>query len=355
MSIKTFDPSRDIVNQLQSINEYILIGGTLFTGAVQVAGVDNIKTFNHWTSGAISGGYYQSIYNVHFTAASAVELLNVTYGQSISSAYYVASSGTNKVEKNKVYRLYAKYLLGDEDSLFSIGSVDRHECIFVSLKRNQFKDEIKKGTVVLEMMFSGAGRQSASVPFNTALHSDSDAPNSFTQTIRGDVGSIKSGSTVVGQVYYQAGVMVLVPHLVTCTSSLATNVGNFWSGAVDYNAMATSGGVGTPTTGSYHNMLDAVRYRFKSIQFINQSNLHATFYFCRALNDEFNYSSNPTFIDSDGRIIPTSGTNNLQTRTYITKVALKGENNETLAVGSLSRPVKKDPSTELAIKVRLDF
>src|SRR5690606_34831955 len=138
-------------------------------------GVDNIKNYVNWTSASVSGGYYQSVFNVHHTSSAAVELCQVAYGQSISSAYYANAAATNKDEKNRIYRLFAKHLLGDEDSLFSIDGTTRNDLIFLSMKRNQFKDEIKKGTVALEFTFSGSGDQSASVSFNTAIHTDVDA------------------------------------------------------------------------------------------------------------------------------------------------------------------------------------
>lgn len=342
--MKTFDPVRDIVNQLSNVNEVIVFGGSLFTSSTDEP---NIKRFNHWTSGSSSGSFYQAIYNTNYSKSTAVELVDVSYGQSISSSYYNDSNATNKVEKNRVYRLFAKMLLGDEDSRFNIGNEDRDNLIFLSVRRSQFKDEFKKGSISLVMMYSGSGNGEFPDEYDERNFSDDGAATTYSQTSRGDVASLKTGSTDVGKIYYQAGVAVLIPELVSNTSS---NAGNTWSGSHDYESMAVSGG-----GGNLDNMLDAIRYRFKNFSFVNQSNLHATYYFCRALNDEFNYSSNPTFVDSSGRIIPTSGANNLRTRTYITKVGLVGENGEILAVASTSRPIKKTPDLELIIKVRLDY
>jgi hypothetical protein len=183
----------------------------------------------------------------------------------------------------------------------------------------------------------------------SASFSDAGAETRYTSTERCDVGNLITGSNIVGQVYYQAGIIVLIPEIFSNTSSISTNVGNFWSGTHDYTSIAVSGG-----GGSFENTLNAIRYRFRDMTIINQTNLQSTFYFCRALNDEFNYSSNPTFLDSAQRIIPTSGSNNLQTRTYITKIGLLGEGQELLAVAAVGEPLKKSPDTELVIKVRLD-
>lgn len=350
---KTFDPARDSINQIAVVNEAIVVGGSLFSSS---AGEPNIKKFGtHWISGSKSGSFYHAVYSTNYSASTSTELVDVTFGYSSQSVFYTATSGTNRVEKNRIYKLFAKQLLGSEASIFNIDSVDRHELIFVTLKRTQFKDEIKKGTVGLEMIFSGTSLSGANPnPHNTSISTDLDAISTFTQGARGDYALLKTGSLAAGQVWYQAGMMALIPHRVSNTSSRGTNGGNYWSGGLDYDNLVLSGGQGV-VQGTYENLLDAVRNRFRSVSFINQSNLHSTYYFVRALNDEFNYSSNPTFVDASGRIITTSGSSTLTTRTYITKVGLLGENSEVLAVASLSEPIKKTPENEVTIRVRLDF
>lgn len=348
---KSFDPSKDIKTQITPVSEVLVFNGTVFTGVL--ANQSNIKKFTHWTSASISGGYYHSLYSNNFTSASSVELLNLSYGQSISSAFYTHPSASNKLEKNKMYRLHAKMLLGDEDERFLISGTFRDELIFLHVKRSQFKDEIKKGSVSIDAVFSGgisAGNNT--VAFNSSSIRDSSATTQWSATDRGDVANLFSGSRVAGQVYYNAGIIVLIPEVLSNTSSISTNVGNFWSGTSDYPTLAISGGAGPGR--SYESLLDGIRFRIRGLSLINQANLQTTYYFCRALNDEFNYSSNPTFLDSSQRIIPTSGSTNYQTRTYITKVGLFGENQELLAVASSGEPLKKSPDNEFIIKVRLD-
>jgi hypothetical protein len=144
--------------------------------------------------------------------------------------------------------------------------------------------------------------------------------------------------------YYQAGVAVLVPEVFSNTSS---NTGNPWSGTLDYGSLAT--------TGNFENLLNGCRYRFDNITFTNQSNLQSAYYFIRMQNDEFNYSSNPTWVDSSGRIITTSGSTNYGPIVYPTKVGLLGENNEVLAVACINTPLKKSFENEQGLIVRLDY
>ena len=90
------------------------------------------------------------------------------------------------------------------------------------------------------------------------------------------------------------------------------------------------------------------------IDFNNTTELNSTIYFCRAGHNEFNYSSNPTYIDSTSKIKVKNSSLD-QPVSYITTVGLYSADNELLAVAKLSEPLKKTPDTELTLRVRLDY
>lgn len=76
--------------------------------------------------------------------------------------------------------------------------------------------------------------------------------------------------------------------------------------------------------------------------------------FIRARNYEYNYSMNPSFISgSTGDVIHRSFIYNPQT--YITTVGLYNDNNVLMAVAKLPRPFNKNFTTELSLKVGLNF
>ena len=102
-------------------------------------------------------------------------------------------------------------------------------------------------------------------------------------------------------------------------------------------------------------MVDGFRTHVETMQVNNQTNLQSSVYFCRALNNEFNYSANPTFTDDQGLIRVTSGSNILTTQTYITTVGLYDENDNLLAVGKTNKPILKSPQTEAILRLRLDY
>jgi hypothetical protein len=96
-----------------------------------------------------------------------------------------------------------------------------------------------------------------------------------------------------------------------------------------------------------------LRQRIYNVQFNNTTELNSTIYFCRANHNEFNYSSNPTYLSSSKMVVKNTSTD--APVSYITTVGMYSADNELLAVAKLSEPLKKDPTNELTIRVRLDY
>ena len=68
---------------------------------------------------------------------------------------------------------------------------------------------------------------------------------------------------------------------------------------------------------------------------------------------EDNYTTNPTVIDSNGNLLYTSLIYNPQT--YITTVGLYNTEGDLVAVAKLNKPLVKDFTKELLLRVKLDF
>ena len=130
-------------------------------------------------------------------------------------------------------------------------------------------------------------------------------------------------------------------------------------------AAANDGGKIVVNSGSYFNMQEqivsgsisgsaaALTNRIQNIEFQNTTDLNSTVYFCRAASNEFNYSANPTYLSmSQVRVKEIRSDEPIS---YITTVGLYGDDNELLAVAKLSEPLKKTPSNEFTLRVRLDY
>jgi hypothetical protein len=98
---------------------------------------------------------------------------------------------------------------------------------------------------------------------------------------------------------------------------------------------------------------DAFRHRIYNLQFNNTVELNSSVYFCRVNHNEFNYSTNPTYL-SGSKIRVKTQSSDLPV-SYITTVGLYNDNNELLATAKLSEPLKKSSDTEFTIRVRLDY
>lgn len=317
------------------MNEIIPLSSSILSGSSEFY----VKSYQNITSGSIlSGGFFKTYYDGAPTSISASALVDLTYGINTGSNVYIATNTFLKNEKNRVYKQMAKKLLGSEDSIFTFNDIRFNDLFFACLKRRVFKDEVKKGSVTISLFVSGSSN-------NELILTDTGASSAYTIGPAGDEAPLYSGSTQIGRVYYNAGIVAFS----TGVFSPASNT-LYWSGSTANNMNLNQ----VCFTGNIDHMVYGLANRIKLLQFQNQTNLHSTLYFCRALNNEYNYSSNPTFVDADGRIIPTSGSDN-QTSTYITTIGLFSINNELLAVAKVSDPIKKNPESELVFRVRLNF
>jgi hypothetical protein len=332
---KDFNQASDISVQESVVNEVIQITGTFFSGTQTGPNTFYTKHYTNITFGSfVEGGFFQTVYDGSPTSVSSSALMDLTYGHSAGSAEYGYSETFLTTEKNRIYKEMAGLLLGNVDSTFTFNSTTYDACFFMLFKRRVFKDEIKKGDLAITLQISGASDA-------TLTLSDSGAASSFTVGSSGDEAGLFDGSTEVGKVYYDAGIVafhtgVFVPGENSC----------YWSGSYDLDRITISGNI--------DHVVDGLRNRVNQVNLQNQVNLNSTLYFCRALNQEFNYSSNPTFTDSDNRIVVTDGSDN-QSRTYITTVGLYDVNSNLLAVAKLSEPVKKSPDSEVTIRARLSY
>jgi hypothetical protein len=81
-----------------------------------------------------------------------------------------------------------------------------------------------------------------------------------------------------------------------------------------------------------------------------------SYYFIRINNDEFNYTTNPSYYRDRNRFLRKEHIMKSPYEfTYITTIGLYNNNGDLLAVAKLSKPIKKTPLTELVIKVKLDI
>tara|TARA_Y100000592_G_scaffold95948_1_gene163476 strand:- start:4439 stop:6013 length:1575 start_codon:yes stop_codon:yes gene_type:complete len=130
---------------------------------------------------------------------------------------------------------------------------------------------------------------------------------------------------------------------------LATSIGAPKITSVDRLNSLTSNLTGS----NIETIADGLRNRMVNLQFNNTVELNSTVYFCRVNHNEYNYSTNPTYLTGSKIRVKTQSSD--LPVSYITTVGLYNDNNELLGVAKVSEPLKKTPDTELTLRVRLDY
>ena len=349
--------NNDIVSTRTMLHESIPLTGSLVSGTYGAfPSGENIKNFSH--------GMFQSVYDYPFLSSSANHIFDLTVGYSAQSGLS-ASVNLQNSKKVNIYNQMAQVLMGydatgsilrfDQDGNIDGGGTKHDACVFVNFSRLLTKDEVKKGSFSLKL--------GGEIPYSPAVNSlltitDAGAENSYkVNSPAGEYGILScstggaySGSNatdgLVGLIFYQAGVAVLT------ASVFQGGV----SGALGQNAQINSSGefieaalTGTAISGNCDNL----RHRIYDMSFNNTTELNSTVHFCRVNNNDFNYSSNPTYLSSS-KIVVKNNTLDAPV-SYITTVGLYSADNELLATAKLSEPLKKDPTNEMTIRVRLDY
>lgn len=352
--------NNDMTSTRTLLHEAIPITGTIVSGTYDesAAATSNIKNYSH--------GMFQSVYDYPYLSSSANQIFDLTVGYSPNSALSGTTAGhTQNSKKINIYNQMAQVLVGYDDT-GTIREFDQDgdltgadsgtkikEAVFINFARLLTKDEIKKESFVLKV-FTGS---SPSAPTDLLTISDYNGSNSYKiNSPAGEYGILYTGSaavedTGVGLIYYQAGIAVITASVFSNFSAIPTFC-DFGSPA-DFKTSAEGGIQAALTGSSITGSADGFRNRLYDLQFNNTTELNSTIYFCRANHNDFNYSSNPTYLDASKIRVKNNTTDSPVT--YITTVGLYSADNELLAVAKLSEPIKKTPETELTLRVRLDY
>jgi hypothetical protein len=314
-----------------------------------------------------AGKFYLDIYkdNVNLPAsASAQPQFSIAYGHiSGSGSAYFNALVPDKTPTRDVYGQFRSLIYGDENSSFQFGGSTyvSSDIIVISVERARFKESFNPGSFFLRVT-SGSN--------SIGLVDDSTVTTTSTYIGTSRVYQLLSGSINVST------------NVTTPSSSNYTVSGSYGlmipdEGLVILNPRALAlapgalGGVGllvysgssadTATTFSSQGFT----YNINNRMFYNMLNLNPTFslqnyetvssryFFTRVKNADFNYTSNPTVIDANGNLLYTQLIYNPQT--FITTVGMYNNAGDLLAVAKLNKPLVKDFTKELLLRVKLDF
>ena len=369
----------------------------------------------------VTSSLFQTVYDQDFSLQTSNPMFDISVGIfSGSSTVSETSTGiesTGKLlfpstslmmrEKVDIYHEFAQTLLGDRDRAFFapfanndpgtslLTSTNRmNNVMFLTFKRLFHRDGIKKETFAMKFFQSasrapnsgysgddGPNLNQTSVSGSTIFTDAGSASTFKVSNAGGTVGDIVNSSNTdetVGLMFYDRGVAVFDLEKITSGAQHVSGVIDAMSSNAHADAIAGQTVIGDAggnpkaklipdfmVSGSIDNIVDHLAStRFQSgtltaMTFQNLTNINSTLYFCRANADEFNYSSNPTYLDADGNINVIDAAarqdGSQKSFSFITKVGLHDAQGNLLAVAKLSRPVEKNPEKDITFRVRLDF
>ena len=368
--------SNDVANTRTLLHEAIPITGSIISGTYSG---ENVKTYGH--------GMFESVYDYPFLSSSANHIFDITAGFSSDSALSGTTATHVQISKKiNIYNQMSQYLNGYDDSgnikKFTMPDTGAQmkEVFFVPFARLLTKDEIKKGSVTLEFGLTGSFTQDGTafdirgklIDFSGSNGYYVDSPAGEYGILYGTTSNLGAGYTAavfngetlgnsatmpaVGLIYYQAGVAVISGSLFNDEADGGVLNDN---STLDTTTIVSAGGVNVETgfqavTGSTLDTVgDGILTRIFNISYNNTTELNSTVYFARVGHSEFNYSSNPTYLSGSKLRVKTRASDTPVA--YFSTVGLYSADNELLAVAKLSEPLRKDPTNEVTLRVRLDY
>jgi len=331
-----FEPT-DIVNDVQKV---VTSTWSDNTNNLQVAFTSSTQAV--FGSATSSGAHYIEVY--HLATTQSVQYA-VAYGHkngsgSLDFTNDIGAYG-NSPSKN-IYNQYRQLVFGNEASTFSFNGYRPDDIYVININRARYKHNLKPATLDFKLTGTGGSLE---------LTDDSiTQTGSSTITNAGRQFNIVSGSSGVmlgsnltqvtdsgsyGLFYPDAGFIILNPAALdhTITSLAPTTTAN--NDSLNHQKL-------------YNHLKTGASFIVDS-----EEKVSSQFYFARAKNNQFNYTTNPSFVDRVGNVNIDSFIDN--PTTYITTVGLYNDNNDLVAVAKLSQPVTKDFTKEALIRVKLDY
>tara|TARA_Y100001963_G_C6781939_1_gene450437 strand:+ start:259 stop:1377 length:1119 start_codon:yes stop_codon:yes gene_type:complete len=365
-----FNLSSDIISTKTLLHEAIPITGTIYQFATGSYIEENIKNFSH--------GQFQSVYDYPYLSSSANHIFDLAVGYDESSTMSSSTSIQNS-KKINMYNSMAQVLLGYSsegpdhinefverfESDLNVKDDTRlmKEVFFINFSRLLVKDQIKKGSFSISLATGSWEDAKRAGVVETLSDVSASADSGYASVMGGEYGLLYRRSDTgkypdaVGNIFYQAGIAII-------TASLFQSVGSLDADSVesldqDFSRqrgdLVTSAKtvLGVLTGSSISGACNALRHRICNIAFNNTTEINSKIYFCRVPWNKFNYSTNPTYV-SGGAIVVKNIAADIPI-TYMTTIGMYNAAGELMATAKLSEPLRKDPTNELTLRVRLDY
>jgi hypothetical protein len=309
-----------------------------------------------------SGNFFLNVYKDNIlTTANAESQFSIAYGHvNGSGSAYFNSLVPDKTPTRDIYGQFRSLIYGDESTNFSFGTnFTSKDIIVLSVNRARFKESFNPGSFFIKLK-NGANQISLVDDSTVTTTSTYVGTSRVYQILSGSYSSNTNLTTPSSSNYTVSGSYgIIIPDeglIILNPRALALAPGALGGIAASFNEYSSS----QYAAGNYnYNINNRLVYNFISSSTSPTFNLQSSetissrYFFTRVKNSEFNYTTNPTVIDSNGNLLYTQLIYNPQT--YITTVGLYNNSGDLLAVAKLNKPLVKDFTKELLLRVKLDF
>jgi hypothetical protein len=304
-------------------------------------------------SASTTGSYYVDVYNAAVTSTGSAVQFSIAYGRADGSG---SAPLNTLVPQNTPTRInfgqYRNIIYGDAESNVNFGGLNTSsiDLIAVQIDRNRYKESLFPGT--FNLYLSGStfikltdnSNQTTTVNYVDGgrvfdIISGSNGVATTAAALSGGTkGYTASGS--YGLFLPDVGLILLNPRALAMDQSL---------GGINLS-LSTNSASGSLNTETIFQTINRGQY----FALNSQETVSSDYVFVRVKNQDYNYTTNPSFISgSTGTLIYSNFINSPQT--FPTTVGLYNDNNELLAVAKLSQALTKDFTKEALIRVKLDW
>lgn len=332
--------NQEVVSTLWSNNE--ATATTFYTSSTQQA--------------STLGDFYLNVYtsDPQVNTSASIEM-SLAFGDSRGSgSAYFNSAVNGKSPTRDIYGQFRTLILGDENSKFTFDTLvtGSDQIAVISFARSQYKQSLYGGSLTLTL--SGSGTNSITLTDNSQTQTTAEfiQNTQYYTLISGSQGAASSAQATLpsgsyGYVFPNEG-LILLNGLALSQSLSDGGIALNWN--ADSNATVASAAPGYNYNNRilYNAIVAGGNFRVQASETIS-----SRYFFCRVKNSEYNFTSNPTIIDSNGNLLYASLINNPVT--YPTAVGLYNDTGDLLAVAKLSQPLQKDFTKEALIRVKLDY
>ena len=327
------------------------------------------------THATSSGQFFIEVSNKDTSDVTAEVQYAVAYGHrhGSGSPNFTDDTGSFGLGASRVtYNQYRQLHFNDDTKFFTFGTHTPDDIYVININRGRYKQRLTLGSLDLRLRASTIGVNSQS---QHTIHLTDDSVSNpggvgtsnlgtYYNIVSGSLGVI-SGSTTTGtqvnltssygNFYPEAGLIILnaaafSQSLESKTAATATaevgalihdftTTSSLWTSDATYEQPAAA-------------MKNAIR---RSGTFIvdTTEEINSEFYFCRAQNNQYNYTNNESFVDANKNI--RFETMQLNPKVFITTIGLYNDAFELVAIAKLSQPVAKDFTKEALVRVKLDY